>query len=411
MRRPRRWLFRARFRAHAYGWHGTSLASKRLKEAVAEIRKAAKSDPVAAGDGCVALMERLWPALQSIDSSPGTLGNAVNRTLDALIPILIAAPCGRELRAEWLERLYQAICDDGVQYLTPVEERWGEACVFPDLANEWADRMLPLLREAWTADRPQEPGRGHTLCLSSLLETGRYEELSEVLSLRRYRFWPDDQFLAEAMAREGRTDEAVAYAEADRGDPCACPRIIAFCERVLRDAGRSEEAYRRFGRYAVTAATNLSVFRKTAAQYPEKDRRQVLLDLIEARGNKGKWFAAAKDAGFLRLALECAQTGDTEPKTLIRAARDFEERDAGFAVDVALCAVRVLLRGGGYEPSTADIGEAYDYLMAAAARQGRIPWARTELEHLLAAPDAHVDEDMKSAIEIRLAAAPSPRSP
>ena len=40
-------------------------------------------------------MERLWPFLQEIDSSSGNLGLAVNRTLDALIPVLIAAPAGK----------------------------------------------------------------------------------------------------------------------------------------------------------------------------------------------------------------------------------------------------------------------------------------------------------------------------
>lgn len=402
MKQSHPWQFRSRFRTNAYSWHGTSLASKRLKEAVAEIKKVAKSDPLAAGEGCILLMERLWPALQGIDSSSGALGNAVNRTLDALIPILIAAPCDCELRAEWLQRLYEAVCDDGVQYLTPVEERWGEVCVFPELANEWADRILPLLREVWAARRPGAHVRGDTLCLSCLLETGRYKELKEVLSLRRMSFWPNDQFLAEAMAREGRIDEAVVYAEAHHDEHYEHPGIIAFCERIFLEAGRKEEAYRRFGLFAVNATTNLSVFRKTAAQYPERDPRQVLLDLIEARGNKGKWFAAAKDAGFLDIALECAQTGDTEPKTLVRAARDFEETEAEFAVDVALCAIQILLRGGGYEPSTVDIQEAYGYLMAAATRLGRAEWARTALEHLLSDPGRCIDPDMKKALEMRL---------
>ncbi|HEO70317.1 MAG TPA: hypothetical protein ENN80_03575, partial [Candidatus Hydrogenedentes bacterium] len=237
MKRPYPWQFRSRFRTNAYSWRGTSLASKRLKEAVAEIKKASKSDPVAAGDGCIALMERLWPALQSIDSSSGALGNAVNRTLDALLPILIAAPCDRELRVKWLERLYEAVCDDGVQYLTPVEEHWGEMCVFPELANEWADRILPLLREVWAARRPGAHVRGDTLCLSCLLETRRYKELEEVLSLRGMSFWPDDQFMAEAMARDGRIDEAIAYAESHHDEHYERPGIIAFCERILLEAG------------------------------------------------------------------------------------------------------------------------------------------------------------------------------
>ena len=35
------WIFKSRFRAKTYGWKGSSLAVKRLKEAVAEIKKVA----------------------------------------------------------------------------------------------------------------------------------------------------------------------------------------------------------------------------------------------------------------------------------------------------------------------------------------------------------------------------------
>jgi hypothetical protein len=93
-----RWAFKSCFRARAYGWRGSDTASRRLKEAVAEIRTVAKANPVAGGEGAVALMERLWPALQDIDTSSGALGRAVNTTLDALIPILIAAPATPKVR-------------------------------------------------------------------------------------------------------------------------------------------------------------------------------------------------------------------------------------------------------------------------------------------------------------------------
>ncbi len=93
-------------------------------------------------------MERLWPALQDIDSSSGALGSAVNRTLHELIPILIAAPADQKTRGQWLERLFQAVQDDGVQYLSPVEERWGEIAQYSELINGYADRLLGLLRHA-----------------------------------------------------------------------------------------------------------------------------------------------------------------------------------------------------------------------------------------------------------------------
>ena len=55
----RNWQFKAKLRGRAYGWRGSKLAISRLKEAVSEIRSVAKSDPVAAGDGVVSLMERI----------------------------------------------------------------------------------------------------------------------------------------------------------------------------------------------------------------------------------------------------------------------------------------------------------------------------------------------------------------
>jgi len=112
-----KWTFKSRFRTNAYGWKGTALASKRLKEAVSEIKKVAKSDPVTAADGAVSLMERIWPALQGIDGSSGALGSAVNRTLDTLIPFVIKAPADKKILNKWLERLYEAVQEDGVDYL------------------------------------------------------------------------------------------------------------------------------------------------------------------------------------------------------------------------------------------------------------------------------------------------------
>jgi hypothetical protein len=107
-----------KFRTNAYGWRASSLAIGRLKEAVAEIRSVAKSDPVAAGDGVVSLMERIWPSFQGIDTSSGALGAAVLRTVNEPIPILTVAPADHATRGKWLERLFEAVQNDGVEYIT-----------------------------------------------------------------------------------------------------------------------------------------------------------------------------------------------------------------------------------------------------------------------------------------------------
>jgi len=140
------WQFKRHLRTGAFGWKGSALACKRLGEAVAEINKVAKTSPVAAAEGVVALCERLWPALQQVDSSSGALGNAVSRALGMLLPLLIDAPIDINIRRGWLERLDVAICDDGVDFLCNVRVMWGKVCGDSALINEWADRLLPMVR-------------------------------------------------------------------------------------------------------------------------------------------------------------------------------------------------------------------------------------------------------------------------
>ncbi|MEE4659976.1 MAG: hypothetical protein V2J89_05880, partial [Halieaceae bacterium] len=80
-RSAHKWAFPARFRTGAYGWKASRLACQRLREAVSEIRKVAKKDPLVGAEGAVRLMEKIWPALEHVDSSSGALGSAVNKTL------------------------------------------------------------------------------------------------------------------------------------------------------------------------------------------------------------------------------------------------------------------------------------------------------------------------------------------
>jgi len=62
-----KWTFPARFQTGAYSWKASRLACQRLREAVSEIRKVARKDPVPGAEGAVRQLERLWPALQHVD--------------------------------------------------------------------------------------------------------------------------------------------------------------------------------------------------------------------------------------------------------------------------------------------------------------------------------------------------------
>ena len=120
-------------------------------------------------------------------------------------------------------------------------------------------------------------------------------------------------------------------------------------------------------------------------KYPERERAQILRDLIAATpGDEGKWFAAAKEAGQREVAGELANQSPCDPKTLTRAARDFVEKDPGFALTAGLAALRWLSAGYGYEVSSADVWAAYSHTMTAAEHLGRRDEVRQRIRAFVA---------------------------
>jgi hypothetical protein len=384
-----KWEFLPRFHAGALGWNGSRAAIERLQQAVAEIRRVAQRDPVTAADGAVRLMERIWPAFAHIDTSSGALGGAVGWAVAELVPVIAGASVNAAAHGQLLDRLWQAIQDDGVSFLWLAEERWGELCASPEVASQWADRTLPLLRMVFSNTRPGGSVHGTDVCLSSLLAAGRYQELLDLLDLKERLIWPWRRHGILALRAQGKLDEALAYAEASRGLNIPNDAVDADCEDILLAAGRRAEAYQRYALTANEANTGLATFRKIAAKYPEVEPERILQDLAQSSGDPGRWFAAAKSAGFLDLALRFAKDGRTDPKTLSRAARDFLERDPAFAARAGRLAVDRILAGFGYEITTQDLSEAVDHFLAAAARLGIEAKAHADLHRMLARyPDA-----------------------
>ncbi len=79
-----KWTFTSRFRRQAFGWRGSGAAVQRVKEAVAEIKAAARKDSLLGAEGAVLFFEKVSPALEQVDSSSGAIGTAVNNAIDAL---------------------------------------------------------------------------------------------------------------------------------------------------------------------------------------------------------------------------------------------------------------------------------------------------------------------------------------
>lgn len=365
------WVFRTRFRRHAFGWRSQT-AVARVNEAVKEVKAAARSDAVLGAEGAILFLERVSPALEQVDSSSGAIGSAVNRAIDAFVPILCRAPVDVPTRRLWLERLWQAYMDDQMPYIEALGDAWGELCVNAELASEWADRLIGITRIS-ASDDPQLRGyfHGAVNCLSALLAAGRHEEILSLLELPGHALWAYRRYGVRALMALDRKADALRFAEASRDRWAPAGEIDVLCESILISSGLMEEAYERYGFEANRRGTHAAWFRAVVAKYPHKPAAEVLSDLVDSfPGLEGKWFAAAKDAGLYTEAIALANTSPCDPRTLTRAARDFALRESWFAVEAGMAALSWLVRGYGYDVTAADVREACEHTLSAAANAG-----------------------------------------
>jgi len=360
------------------------LAVQRVKQGVDEVTGFARHDPVVAAEWAIRLIERLSPALEHVDSSSGALGTAVNGAIEALVPLIASAPVTEKVRKKWLERLFAAHEADGVPYIESLTDYWGALCVMRELASAWADDLIGITRMALSPDKSL---RGHfhgtTACLDALLHAGRYPELYELLRVEK--FWHFKRWAVKAMAAEGKADEAIALAEASRGQWTSDRDVNELCEGILLSVGRVDEAYRRYGLFAHRGGTYLATFRAVAKAYPSIPRAKILSDLIDTTpGEEGKWFATAKQLSLYEVALKLARESPCDPKTLARAARDFADRESAFAYGCGLAALYWLTLGHGYEIASLDVWGAYHSTLKAAAHLGSSDDTKARIKALVA---------------------------
>jgi hypothetical protein len=335
-------------------------------------------------------MERLWPTFELIDTSSGALQTAVSRALGEVIQLVASAPASPYKRNGWLWRLWRAIQNDDAGYLTQVEEQWGDLCGNPRVASRWADRVLPVLRPAWMDGRPGGYVKGTDLCLSSLLAAGRYRDLLDVLALKRNHVWPRRRYGIRALLAQELYDDALAYAEASRGLNIPEPAVDAECETILLAAGRREQAYRQYAFRANKTKISVVTFQIVTRKYPELDRRQVLADLARWSGDAGRWFTVAKNESYFDMALEFAEAGGTDPRTLSRASQEFFKSNPRFAYDVGRLAIERILADAGHQISAPDLLVTCDHFLAVAGKLGAVAAANRALEYVLARyPNAH----------------------
>ncbi len=376
-----KWQFAPRFRRNAFGWRSQP-ATKRVKEAVSEIKKVARKDPMLSAEGAILFLEKVSPALEQVDSSSGAIGTAVNNAIKAFVPIIAEAPADPKTRDQWLERLWAAHEADAMPYIERLGDYWGELCASKEVASEWADLTIDVVRQVWRPGRKMfEFFHGTSACLSALFAAERYEELIELVAMNDRTIWEYEKWRVRALAALERPQEAIQLAERRLIDDDPIPGTVlvdflpaaSTCEEILIDAGQTDEAYERFAFIANEKTTNLATFRAIAKKYPHKDAEQILADLIRRSvpEDQGKWFATAKSLKLYNLAVDLISRAPCDPKTLNRAARDHVESNPEFALEVALASLRWLAEGFGYEPSNLDVIDAFDYARTAATTLGR----------------------------------------
>ena len=363
------WAFRTRLRRAAFGWAGSKLAIRRIDEALAEIRIVARHDQAAAAEGAVLLLEKLSPALCQVDSSSGALGNATHSAVETLVPFIAGAQVTHAVRVKWLERLFTAIQDDDPPYIESLGDYWGDLCVSIELASQWADELVPLLRRA-QAERKRGVFAwvcGSSVCYSALFKAGRHDELLSLLAGDNDPIWPYRVWGGRVLLARGQVDEAIAYMAGRDGHDATQAELATFAEDALLMAGRRAQAYACHAIAANQANSKLATFRAIAKKYPEIAPDQLLSDLINSMpGEEGKWFATAKSLKRFDLATALAWRSPCDPKTLTRAARDHMANQPKFAAEVALAALHWMSMGHGYDLTAMDAREAYRLALDAA---------------------------------------------
>ncbi len=374
----RPWAFLARLRPEPARRPGE--LSLGLHRAVGELRRAARPDPLRAGEGAVLLCERLPATLETIEDPVGTVAAAVARSVDALAPLITAAPTSPTQREQWLARLWAALAGETGAHLRRLAEHWGRLCATPQRAAAWAQRLLLAAGEVGSA--------ASVACLASQVAAGQHDAALELLASRAIAVWPERQFGVLALAARGETDAALAYAAAS--NPLGhhhAQDIARVCEAVLLAAGRRDDAYRRFAAAAHARQNCRQTFDALLRAYPELAPGRLLDDLIAASpGQEGRWFATACALRYHALAAEIAGRSPCDPRTLTRVGAQRLEADPEFALAVAIAALRWLCSGHGVEISGDDVYAAHDLARAAALRTDSQPQLRAALAALCDRP-------------------------
>jgi hypothetical protein len=81
--------------------------------------------PLLAAEGSVLFLKTVSSALRNVDSSSGAIGSAVNRAIEALVPIITQAPVDGAARRQWLRWRTTRSC--GLRAMLSRNWRWSNS--------------------------------------------------------------------------------------------------------------------------------------------------------------------------------------------------------------------------------------------------------------------------------------------
>lgn len=367
-----KWAFAPRFRRNAFGWRSET-PIKRIKEAISEIKKIAKKEPLLAAEGAVLFLTKLSPSLGQVDSSSGRIGNATYNAIETLVQIIKNAPANKKTRKNWLIKLEEAKSGDGMCYLDSLSSQWGDLCGSPEIASEWADDYKPTIIKVLSSEKMDFNCTGITIiCLSCLFKAQRYDEIFEILSLEKKPFWYFHRWGVMAFAAQDKIEDALCLAEKMPDDGYSKSSIHSLCEKILLDTSKPkniERAYKEFSYKTNQKNSYLATFNAILKKYPHKDPEIILKDLIKKTpGEEGKWFASAMKQGYRDLAIELAIKYPCEPKTLNTALKNSLSDDPDFVLKVGPACLLWILQGYGYDLKGYDIFDTCEYYFKAAIK-------------------------------------------
>lgn len=358
------WTFARHFRAHAYGWKGSRLAAKRLREAVTEIRAVARKDAALGMEGAVLLVERFVAAVCNVDDSWGVLGTALNREFERLQPVLSAPSVEARWRRALLRRLLDAWHADEYGYLAILPE------VFPRFVStpeEARDLIADFERRAEEHDRRAEQiqavefGWSYPATVERVARDA-YRQMAAELELRflnpqralelalAHDFYDGGVTLARALLTQGRRDDAWAVLQAGLSDPRGLSRLQATWFTLLVEAGELEAAYETGVRRLADRVT-LEQFRRICKGLPDVDRARLAHDALALtpEHEKGRWFATLNSLALFDVAAELARDHEVAPETALRAATRFRGTQPVLAFESYVAAARGIALWGEHQ--------------------------------------------------------------